>query len=122
MTNRQLALLARLEAWFNANGHASALDAARAMQMPPEAAQAVVALGVSAGRFILVGREVYTRDRFDQLVEGLRGKLGDTFFKPRELREALDESRAWVDHFAETLGRKGLLERGADGWRLQQGP
>jgi len=120
MTKRQVALLERLEIWFDANVHATAQDAAREMRMPPEAALAMVSLGVSAGRFILVGAEVYTSRAFDALLAELRTKLGEDQFQPRQLREALGKSRAWVDQFAEVLGRKGLLERYPGGWRLQQ--
>lgn len=121
MTKRQLALLDRLEIWFDANPHATRLDAAREMRMPPEAAQAVVNLGVSAGRLIFIGSEVYTSRAFEALVTGIRTKFGDDSFQPRELREALGEGRVWVDYFADVLSRKGLLERFPGGWRLQQG-
>ena len=121
MTKRQLALLERLEVWFDANPHATPLDAAREMRMPPEAAQAVVNLGVSAGRLILIGSEVYTTLSFQALVTNIRTRFADTSFQPRELREALAEGRVWVDHFADVLSRKGLLERFPGGWRLQQG-
>ena len=121
MTKRQLALLERIEVWYDAHPHASALDAARDMKMPPEAANAVIGLGVSAGRLILIGSEVYTRDGFNALVADLREKFGDNSFQPREMREALGAGRTWVDHFSDVLGRKGLLERFPGGWRLQQG-
>jgi len=121
MTKRQLALLDRLEIWFDANQHSTPLDAAREMQMPPEAAQAVVNLGVSAGRLVSIGPEVYTCRAFQALVADLRTKFGDASFQPREVREALGEGRVWVDHFADVLSGKGLLERFPGGWRLQQG-
>jgi len=121
MTKRQLALLERLEIWFDANPHASALDAAREMRMPPEAARSVVNLGVSAGRLVLIGSEVYTHQGFDALLKILGDKLGDVPFQPREMREALGEGRVWVEYFADVLSRKGLLEREPGGWRLHQG-
>ena len=122
MTKRQVALLERLDVWFAANPHASAVDVPPgAMNMPPEAAAAVVGLGVSAGRFILIGAEVYPREAFDKLVADLRAKFGEEQFQPREMRETLGAARSWVDQFADVLGRKGLLERFPGGWRLQEG-
>ncbi|MHB8635245.1 MAG: hypothetical protein ACYC96_02100 [Fimbriimonadaceae bacterium] len=121
MTPRQLALLERLEVWFDANPRATALDAAHAMRMPPEAATAVIGLGVQCGRIIIIGSEVYTRNGFDALVADLRAKFGDEPFQPRDLRAALREGRGWVDKLAEVLSQKGLLERFPGGWRLQHG-
>ena len=121
MTPRQGALLTRLEAWFDGHPHASASDAARDMNMPQEAANSVVGLGVSAGRLVLIGSEVCTRHAFDALVADLRSKFGENSFEPREMREALGASRVWVDRFADVLGRNGLLERFPGGWRLKQG-
>jgi hypothetical protein len=121
MTKRQLALLERLEVWFDEHPHTTPLDAAREMRMPPEAAQAVVNLGVSAGSFILVGGEVYTSRAFHALVAVLTERFGATSFQPREMREVLGEGRVWVDRFADVLSHKGLLERFPGGWRLQKG-
>lgn len=120
MTKRQLALLERLESWFDANPHATSMDAARGMRMPPEAAEAVVNLGVTAGRLVRIGSEVYTAIAFEALVAMLRDKFGQGQFQPRDAREALAEGRSWIDQFADVLSRKGLLERFPGGWQLKE--
>lgn len=120
MTKRQEALLVRLEAWFDAHPHATSIDAARDMHMPPEATKSMVNLGVSAGRFVLVGSEVYTQAGLEALLAKLRSVLGSGPFQPREVREALNAGRAWVEAFADLLSRKGLLDRQPGGWSLKE--
>ncbi|HLK16983.1 MAG TPA: hypothetical protein VKT78_19415 [Fimbriimonadaceae bacterium] len=120
MTKRQAALLERVEGWLDSQSGASARDAARALHLPDQAAEAVVSLGVEAKRLVRIGPIVVTARAFRVLVDRLAEAVGDRPFQPRELRDALGVTRGWGEGFALALEAHGLLVREPGGWRLKQ--
>jgi hypothetical protein len=121
VTKRQQALLARLEEWFNQGEMITPSDAANALNIPIQAVEAIIKIGIHENRFVRVGDRIFTTARLDALVDTLRMKFGERVFHPRELRETLGYSRQWTDQLAFTLEAQQLLGKSDEGWILKQG-
>jgi hypothetical protein len=122
VTRRQEALLVRLEEWFDSNSSGLPNDAASLLNIPLQAVEAVVKIGIHEQRLVRVGDRVFTIGRLNALVAKLQEQFGVEPFHPRDLREALGYSRQWTDRLADVLVLRELLVRDEGGWRLQQSP
>jgi hypothetical protein len=122
VTKRQQALLARLEEWFDADASGIPNDAANVLNIPIQAVEAIIKLGIHEQRLIRVGDRIMTPATLDRILTSVRSKVGSRAFHPREWREALGYSRQWSDQLAETLESKGVLVKAEGGWKLEQSP